>query len=84
MTVKIRYADFQQATRSRTLSAAVTSPADLAGGERRPRAIGVPTGQGIRLLGVTLSSFEAPDAAEPRQFDLLLGDPPAGTVVLGQ
>lgn len=72
VTVKIKYADFQQATRSRTLSAAVTSQQTL-------REVSVdlvrsvfPPARGIRLLGVTLSSFEAPDAAEPRQFDLLL------------
>lgn len=72
VTVKIKYADFQQATRSRTLPAAVTSQHAL-------REVSVdlvrsvfPPAKGVRLLGVTLSSFEGPDAAEPRQFDLLL------------
>jgi DNA polymerase-4 len=55
---KIKYADFQQATRSRTLSAPITDRATL-----RQVSIDLvrsvfPPAKGIRLLGVTLSSFE--------------------------
>ncbi|MBR0645320.1 DNA polymerase IV [Plastoroseomonas hellenica] len=72
VTVKIKYADFQQATRSRTLPAQVTSQETL-----RQVSIDLvrsvfPSAKGIRLLGVTLSNFEGLDGAEPRQFDLLL------------
>lgn len=71
VTVKIKYTDFQQATRSRTLPAQVTARETL-------RQVGIdlvrsvfPPAKGIRLLGVTLSNFEDLDTAEPRQFDLL-------------
>jgi DNA polymerase-4 len=45
VTVKIKYADFQQATRSRTLPAIVTSKRNLARRQHRPRADGVPPRQ---------------------------------------
>ncbi len=69
-SVKIKYADFQQATRSRTLSAPVLTRELL-------RAVSLdlvrsiyPPAKGIRLSGVTLSSFEAEDAAAPAQLGL--------------
>ncbi|MDQ0391438.1 DNA polymerase IV [Labrys monachus] len=72
VTVKIKYADFRQATRSRTLSAPVREQARL-------RQVGIelvrsvfPPVQGIRLLGVSLSNF-ADDAPDPTpQLDLQL------------
>jgi DNA polymerase-4 len=75
VTTKIKYADFQQATRSRTLPAPVTSREVL-------RAVSIelvrsvyPPRRGIRLLGVTVSSFEDEhqDAAETGQLGLDLG-----------
>ncbi|WP_413993421.1 DNA polymerase IV [Labrys okinawensis] len=70
VTVKIKYADFQQATRSRTLPAPVHSQESL-------RAISIdlvrsvyPPTRGIRLLGVTMSGFESGDVADDRQLDL--------------
>jgi DNA polymerase-4 len=72
VTVKIKYADFQQATRSRTLNALVASQELL-------RSVSVdllrsvyPLTKGIRLVGVTLSSFEHPDAAPASQLSLAL------------
>lgn len=72
-TVKIKYADFQQATRSRTLPAPVTSRETL-------RAVSIelvrtvcPPRLGIRLLGVTVSGFEQEEAAETGQLGLDLG-----------
>src|ERR1700730_16251365 len=61
VTVKMKYADFQQATRSRTLPAIVTSQETL-----RDVSIGLvrtvfPPAKGIRLVGVTLSNFEMTD-----------------------
>ncbi|MCP2936500.1 hypothetical protein NK983_27845, partial [Salmonella enterica subsp. enterica serovar Typhimurium] len=57
VTVKAKFADFRQVTRSRTLPAAVTDPAVL-------RAVSVdlvrslyPLTIGIRLVGVTVSNF---------------------------
>jgi DNA polymerase-4 len=75
VTVKIKYADFQQATRSRTLPATVTSQKTL-----RDVSIGLvrtvfPPIKGIRLVGVTLSSFERPDSTSPEQLELGLGMP---------
>ena len=59
VTVKIKYADFQQATRSRSTDGAITRQDQL----RRLAAdlIGavLPTAKAIRLLGVTVSNFEA-------------------------
>jgi DNA polymerase-4 len=82
VTVKIKYADFQQATRSRTLPATVTSQETL-----RDVSIGVrtvfPPAKGIRLVGVTLSSFERPDRTLSEQFELGLGNALAHDNVLG-
>ena len=73
VTVKIKYADFQQSTRSRSVAAAVTDQAAL----RRIstdliRSI-FPLSKGIRLVGVTLSNFQAGETTA-RQLDLALPD----------
>jgi DNA polymerase-4 len=75
VTVKIKYADFRQATRSQTLPIRVTSQAAL-------RQISVelvrkvyPPTIGIRLLGVTVSHFDdadQPPALAGEQLDLKL------------
>jgi DNA polymerase-4 len=75
VTVKIKYADFRQATRSRTLPAIVTSRDAL-----RDVSIGLvrtvfPPAKGIRLVGVTLSSFERLDGTSSEQLELGLGMP---------
>jgi DNA polymerase-4 len=75
VTVKIKYADFRQVTRSRTLSAIITSQESL-----RNASIGLvrtvfPPANGIRLLGVTLSSFESADRSASEQLDLGLVRP---------
>ncbi|GGF58349.1 DNA polymerase IV 2 [Paracoccus acridae] len=71
VTLKVKYADFQQITRSRTLTAPVHGAEDL-------RAIAVGLMQplfrvekGVRLLGVTLSSLED-DGARVQQLSLSL------------
>jgi DNA polymerase-4 len=64
VTLKARYADFQQVTRSRTVEAPVASRAEL---EELVSALlepVFPVGKGIRLLGVTLSSLQV--GSEPR------------------
>ena len=70
VTVKIKYADFRQATRSRTQPAFVTTRQDL-------RAIAValvrsvyPLARGVRLVGVTVSNFEAGGTSAPGQLSL--------------
>ncbi|MEN3950418.1 DNA polymerase IV [Iodidimonas sp. SYSU 1G8] len=73
VTVKVKYADFQQITRSRTVTGAIRNRRQL-----EPVALDLiggifPLGKKIRLLGVTLSNLdvEAPHAV--RQLDLGLG-----------
>ena len=59
MTLKAKYADFQQITRSRTVEVPVASRAvleELVSALLEPL---FPVSKGIRLLGVTLSSLEA-------------------------
>jgi len=58
VTLKVKYADFQQITRSRTVDAPIASRAvleDLVSELLEPL---FPVSQGIRLLGVTLSSLD--------------------------
>ena len=72
VTTKIKYADFQIATRSRTLGEPVTDRETL-------RRVAVelvrsvyPPRTGIRLLGVTLSNFDAPEPAAAAQMAFAL------------
>ncbi|MEP9380160.1 DNA polymerase IV [Aquabacter sp. CN5-332] len=58
VTLKVKYANFQQITRSRTAGAAISTAAEienLAASLLEPL---FPTEKGIRLIGVTLSSLE--------------------------
>jgi DNA polymerase-4 len=69
VTVKIKYANFQQITRTRT-SEAITSGAiieQLVLDLLQPH---FPASRGVRLLGVTLSNFDAAIVAENRQISL--------------
>ena len=60
VTVKIKFADFRQITRRRTLPAAIADRATLrAASLDLVRSI-YPPEQGIRLVGVTVSTFGAP------------------------
>ncbi|MGN7869948.1 DNA polymerase IV [Paracoccus sp. 22332] len=66
VTLKVKYADFQQITRSRTLTGPVHGAGDL-----EAVAVGLlqplfPTAKGIRLLGVTLSSLEEDEGQAPQ------------------
>ncbi|MGF7146572.1 DNA polymerase-4 [Sphingomonas zeicaulis] len=70
VTLKIRYADFQQVTRSRTLAGSVDSRATLF-----ETAVALvrglyPLRAGIRLIGVTLSKLEDPDDGPVREPEL--------------
>lgn len=58
VTLKVKYSDFQQITRSKTVPVSLSSISELeeiVGSLLRPI---FPVGKGIRLLGVTLSSLE--------------------------
>jgi DNA polymerase-4 len=72
ITVKIKYADFRQATRSRTLPVPVASRELLHAVSRTLVRSVFPPAIGIRLVGVTMSGFEHHDDAAPAQlgFDL--------------
>ncbi|WP_174800960.1 DNA polymerase IV [Martelella limonii] len=72
VTLKVKYADFQQITRSRTLGHDMRS-ADEIGEITGAMLTGLfPVQKGIRLLGVTLSSlFESSDRAGVKQMRLL-------------
>jgi DNA polymerase-4 len=61
-TVKIKYADFELITRSRTLPRPVANRAELAEIGRGLLASTFPLRKPIRLLGVSMSSF---DVGEP-------------------
>jgi DNA polymerase-4 len=66
VTVKIKYADFQQATRSKSLTVPVSSQAVL-----REVSLGLirsvlPTKKGIRLVGVSVSNFDAKANSNPQ------------------
>ncbi len=68
VTVKLRYADFTQTTRSRTLASPVTRRGELeAVAVELVRSL-LPLAQPVRLLGVTLSHFEDTEAGEPGQM----------------
>ena len=59
VTVKVKYSDFTQATRSKTLATLLTGPADIAALAEPLVASVYPFRRGVRLLGVTLSSLYA-------------------------
>lgn len=57
-TVKVKYADFQQITRSRSRPSAITSHADLRAASLELIRSVLPTTKPIRLVGITVSNFE--------------------------
>jgi len=66
VTLKIKFADFEIITRSRSVAAPVRGRDDL---ERLARGLleaGMPLGKRVRLLGVSLSALQAGDDAEPQ------------------
>lgn len=72
VTAKIKFSDFKIATRSRTLPAAVTDRETLRGiAVDLVRSI-YPPRAGIRLLGVTLSNFDAAEPATETQMAFAL------------
>ena len=70
VTVKIKWANFQQATRSRSSPTPVNSKAQLREASLGLIRLVLPSVEGIRLVGVTLSNFVS-GAAEP-PLDLFL------------
>jgi DNA polymerase IV len=71
LTLKVKFADFQQITRSKTVGGAIDSLADL---ERLSLGLLeplLPPGKGVRLLGISLSSLTQAWATG-RQLSLVL------------
>ena len=66
VTLKIKYADFRQITRSRTCGAAVANGGDLARISLELAAALMPLPNGVRLAGVTLSNLAPQAAADPQ------------------
>ena len=73
VTVKIKYADFQLATRSRTFDVPVASREALHAASVQLMQSVYPLSKGIRLVGVTLSSFGVREPAS-EQLSLALTD----------
>jgi DNA polymerase-4 len=72
VTVKVKFADFRQITRSRSYPQPVPAREALEDiGLDLLRPV-FPPPRGVRLLGVTMSGFEAEARAEPAQLALLL------------
>ena len=70
VTLKVKYADFRQITRSRTAAPVASQEALAAVGHDLLRGV-LPLRAGVRLLGLAVSSFEPPAAPEPRQLTLV-------------
>ncbi len=70
VVVKVKYADFQIVTRSRTLAQPVSDYPSLEGQALALFRSLLPLEKGIRLVGVTLAGFDTP-AGEPAQLDFL-------------
>lgn len=60
VTVKVKFADFQQVTRSRSYPGVVIRQAQLRQASLDLIRLVFPPEKGIRLVGVTVSNFEAP------------------------
>jgi DNA polymerase-4 len=72
VTLKVKYADFQQITRSRSSPAGVTAPAELEQLSFQLLRPLFPPRTGVRLLGVSLSNFNDRDGPSHQQLPLAL------------
>ncbi|MDO5706713.1 MAG: DNA polymerase IV [Paracoccus sp. (in: a-proteobacteria)] len=70
VTIKIRFSDFHQITRARSLPRPIASAAELSAIIENLTAAVLPGPLGVRLLGVTLSGFDAPDNETDGQMEL--------------
>lgn len=70
VTAKVKFSDFQQITRARSLPRPVGSEAELLDQARTLIRQVLPDPRGARLLGVTLSGFLDIASDEPAQLDL--------------
>jgi DNA polymerase-4 len=70
VTLKVKYADFQIITRSRSLAAPVADKAVLAAVTKELLATLHPMPKGVRLLGVSLSCLSCGQAGDDPQMIL--------------
>jgi DNA polymerase-4 len=70
VTLKVKYADFRQITRSRSFLAPIRTPELLAQVSHELLAAQLPLPLGVRLLGVTISSLETDTEAPGQQLAL--------------
>ncbi|RWO20346.1 MAG: DNA polymerase IV, partial [Mesorhizobium sp.] len=72
VTLKVKFADFQQITRSRTIGGVIEGEADLATVSGTLLDQVFPVSKGIRLLGVTLSNLNGTRTEADRQMSLTI------------
>jgi len=75
VTVKIKFADFEIATRSKTHPSLLTDVHVVVGTSLELIRSIFPLEKGVRLLGVGLSNFPEADTSSQLSFDALLGAP---------
>ena len=72
VTLKVKFQDFEQITRSRSFSAWVDGRAAVEKASLELLSSLSPMAKGVRLLGITLSSLNTQEEAEARQFSFAL------------
>jgi DNA polymerase IV len=70
VTLKVKFANFQQITRSRTGQVQIATRSELEQLGNELLGSLFPVAKGIRLLGISLSSLGADEAVQERRFDL--------------
>lgn len=70
VTLKVKYTDFQIITRSRTMTNPIGTADDLEGVSQSLLEPLFPTAKGVRLLGITVSSFIDDEVSEANQLEL--------------
>ncbi|TAT79513.1 DNA polymerase IV [Rhizobium ruizarguesonis] len=70
ITLKVKYSDFKQITRNRTVATSFSSISEIEDAINLLLAAIFPTTKGIRLLGVTLSSLERGNGSNQSQLPL--------------
>jgi DNA polymerase-4 len=72
VTLKVKFADFELISRSRTVSAAVGSRGELKSASTELLRALFPLEKAVRLLGISISGFELGEIQEPEQIALEL------------
>ncbi len=73
VTLKVKFADFEQITRSRTLASSIGNVAELKSVSVELLQALFPMEKAVRLLGVSMSGFAAGAMDQPEQMPLALG-----------